>query len=314
MSDSFTLEQLRTFVAVNEAGNFSAAARKLERVQSAVSTTMANLEQQLGLTLWDRSTRIATLTEHGRVILAAASRVVGEAETLRRTAADLVGGVEARVALCVDALFPVAALVELALEFARAFPQVDLHVDTETLSAVSERVLGGTATLGVVSPLGVRPGLERRALASVRMIAVVAAGHPLAKRKGALDTSAFNDFVQIVLSERQDSGVPDQAVLSPRTWRTTDLHTKRALIVGGAGWGNLPHHFIADDLARKRLVTLRPAAWAEDEHTLVLSLVHRRDLVLGPAHRWLVSRLEALCEQELGQPRRKASRRGRSSA
>ena len=106
MSDSFTLEQLRTFVVVNEAGNFSAAARKLQRVQSAVSTTMASLEQQLGLKLWDRSTRIATLTDEGRAILAAAARVLHDVEALRRTAAELAGGVEARVALCVDALFP----------------------------------------------------------------------------------------------------------------------------------------------------------------------------------------------------------------
>ncbi len=91
-------------------------------------------------------------------------------------------------------------------------------------------------------------------------------------------------------------------MLSTRTWRTTDLHTKRALILGGAGWGNLPHHFIVDDLARKRLRVLNLAAWGEDEHTLVLSLIHQRDLRVGPAHRWLMSRLRTLCERDC-QPR-----------
>ena len=52
MSDSFTLEHLRTLIAVHEAGNFSAAGRKLKRAQSAVSATMANPEEQLGRTLY----------------------------------------------------------------------------------------------------------------------------------------------------------------------------------------------------------------------------------------------------------------------
>ncbi len=297
MSEPFTLEQLRTFVAVHEAGNFSAAARKLRRMQSAVSATMANLEEQLGVTLWDRSTRIATLTDHGRVMLASATRVLAEADALRRAVSDLAGGLEAKVSLCVDTLLPTSALVDVAMGFAAEFPAVDLHIDTETMSAVSERVFEGTATLGVVSPLGVRADLERRVLAPVRMVAVVSPDHPLAKRKGPIESRVFADFVQLVLSERRDVGVgvADQAVLSTRTWRITDLHTKRAMILGGAGWGNLPRHLVRDDLVHKRLVILRPAAWAEDEHTLLMSTVHRRETVLGPAHRWLIANLERLC-------------------
>jgi DNA-binding transcriptional LysR family regulator len=289
-------------VAVTEAGSFSAAARRLGRVQSAVSTTMAQLEEQLGLQLWDRSTRIATLTDHGRAVLAAAHRVLAEADAVRRTVAELAGGVEARVSLCVDALFPDTALVELAVTFARAFPGVDLHIATETMSAVSERVLDGSATLGVVSPLGARGDLERRALATVRMVPVAAPSHPLSQQRAPLPAAAFAREVQIVLSERQAEGVPDQAVLSARTWRITDLHTKRELLRAGAGWGNLPLHFLRDDLARGSLVILRPAAWSEHEHTLSLSVVHRRETTFGPAHRWLLAALERLCALALDEP------------
>jgi DNA-binding transcriptional LysR family regulator len=298
MSDLFTLEQLRTFVAVHEEGNFSAAARRLKRAQSAVSATMSNLEEQLGLTLWDRSTRIATLTDHGRVLLASAMRVLTEADTLQRAVADLVGGLEPMVSLCVDAIFPVSVLVDVAVEFAREFPTVDLMIATETMSAVSERVLAGTATVGVVGPLGLRANLERRTLAPVRMVPVAAPSHPLAQLKPPVEMTAFAECVQIVLSERHEGGVPDQAVLSARTWRITDLHTKRQLIVGGAGWGNLPHHLIRDDLARGTLVAVRPAEWADDEHTLHLSAIYRRETVFGPAHRWLLPKLEALCMRE----------------
>src|SRR5690348_1472579 len=124
MLDTVTLDQLRTFVAVVDEGSFSAAARKLQRVQSAVSHAMANLEAQLGVALWDRSTRIPTLTEHGRAMLLKARRVCAEADDLRRLADGLAGGLEPSLAICVDAVFPIAALVDLCREFAREFPTV----------------------------------------------------------------------------------------------------------------------------------------------------------------------------------------------
>lgn len=308
MLDPLTLDQLRVLIAVDEAGSFSAAARRLRRVQSAVSQAMANLEGQLGLVLWDRSTRVPVLTDQGRAVLAAARRVCDEADALRRLAAGMVGGVEPSVALCVDVLFPTDALVDLCRGFAGRFPEVALRVDTEAMSAVSARVLAGAATLGVVSPMGLRPGLERVVLAPVRMVPVVAATHPLARLRGKVPAARLREHVQIVLSERTDDGVRDQGVLSPRTWRVADLHTKHALLRAGLGWGNLPEYLVRDDLRARRLALLRPEAWADDEHTLHLSAVYRPEAALGPAHRWVLENLGTLCQRDLTAP---ASRRPR---
>lgn len=296
MLDPVTLDQLRTFALVNEEGNFSAAARKLRRVQSAVSTSMSNLEKQLGIAIWDRSRKVAALTDAGEAVLRATQRVLAEMDALRRLTTNLAGGTEAKVSLCLDALFPLDALVELCVRFAAKFPDVDLRVDTRTMSAVTERVLDGRATLGVVSPLGLRPGLERHDLSSIRMVPVVAPKHPLARVKGAVSTAELADHVQLVLSEGSD---PDQAVLSPRTWRIKDLQTKHAMLRAGIGWGNLPEHLARKDLAARRLVLLAPAAWSKDEHVLSLSAVHRRDVTMGPAHRWILSAMKTLCAEAI---------------
>jgi DNA-binding transcriptional LysR family regulator len=300
MFDAVTLDQLRAFVTVAEAGSFSAAARKLGRVQSAVSTAMANLEQDLGVPIWDRSGKIAKLTDEGQAALAAARRVLAEVDALRRLTAGMAIGVEASVSLCVDALFPMSALIDLCSAFIEEFPTVDLRVDTQAMSAVAARVLEGSATIGVVSPLGVAPGLERRALAAIRMVPVCGPRHELAKVKGRIPTSRLADCVQIVLSERHAAGVPDQAVLSPRTWRVADLHTKHAMLRAGLGWGNLPEHLVGEDLREGRLVRIQPAAWGENEHELYLSAIYRRDTTLGPARRWILARLEALCIRDAG--------------
>src|SRR5690348_865199 len=113
MFDPITLDQLRALVTVAEEGSFSAAARKLRRVQSAISTSMANLEDQLGVPIWDRSTKIAKLTDQGQAVLSGARRVLLEVDSLKRLTSGMALGLEASVSLCVDAMFPLGALVDL---------------------------------------------------------------------------------------------------------------------------------------------------------------------------------------------------------
>lgn len=308
MYDPVTLDQLRAFVTVIEEGSFSAAARKLKRVQSAISTSMANLESQLNVPIWDRTTKVATLTPQGQAVLAAARRVLAEVDGLRRLTSGMVMGLEASVSLCVDALFPLDALLDLCLAFAKQFPAVDLRIDTQVLSAVSERVLSGSATLGVVTPAGIAPGLERQVLAPIRMIPVVSPAHPLAEIRGRVPKEAFAGAIQIVLSERSDEGVADQGVLSPRTWRVADLHTKHRMLLAGLGWGNLPEHLVREDLRAKRLVAIRPELWGDDEHRLFLSAVYRSDSTFGPAHRWMLQQLANFCARDASAPPRRKAR------
>ena len=318
MYDPVTLDQLRALVAVVEEGSFSAAARKLKRVQSAISTAMANLETQLGVQVWNRTTKVASLTQEGKAVLAAARRVLMEVDGLRRLASGLSTGHEPFVSLCVDALFPLPALLAVCGEFARQVPAVDLRVDTEVLSAVSARVLEGRASVGVVSPLGIAPGLERQLLAAIRLIPVVAPQHPLANVRGTLSRQQIAAAVQIVLSERGERGVDDQGVLSLRTWRIGDLHTKHMMLCAGLGWGNLPEHLVREDLRAKRLVAIRPDVWDEQTSKLSLYGVYRSDATIGPAHRWLLERLSAQCahdtrearpKSELAKPRPKRPKR-----
>jgi DNA-binding transcriptional LysR family regulator len=306
--DSVTLDQLRALVAVADEGSFSAAARKLQRVQSAVSSAMANLEAQLGVAIWDRSTKVATLTEAGQAVLASARRVLAEVDALKRLTGGMTAGLETSVSLCLDAFFPLQALIDLCTGFVARFPDVDLRVDHQVLSAVSARVLAGEASLGVVSSAGLLRGLEAQALSAIRMVPVASPQHPLAAIKGPIAAKHFASTIQIVLSERAEAKVADQGVLSSRTWRVGDLHTKRELLRAGLGWGNLPAHLAHEDIESKRLMIIQPAAWGVDEHVLNLSAVYRTDAVLGPAHRWIVEQLSVLCARDIETPPRRAPR------
>lgn len=298
MFDPVTLDQLRTLIAVVETGSFSAAGRKLRRAQSAISTAMGNLEDQLGVPLFDRTTRIATLTDQGRAVLAAARRVVGEVDALRRLTSGLVMGLEASLSLCVDALFPLGALMDLCRDFTAELPAVDLRVDTQSAVAVAHRVLDGAATLGVVSLPGLPAGLERQSLTPITMVPVVSATHPLAREPAPIPTARLADAIQILLSERHVAGAHDQCVLSARTWHVVDLRTTHEMVRAGLGFANLPEHLVRSDLESGRLVAITPQALGEQEVRVPLFAVYRGDTPFGPAHRWVLGRLGHLCVRD----------------
>lgn len=79
-------------------------------------------------------------------------------------------------------------------------------------------------------------------------------------------------------------------MVSPRSWRLADLGAKRALLIGGSGWGNMPRHLVADDIAEDRLRILDlPEGTSVDYR---LSALWRKDRLPGPATAWLLQALE----------------------
>jgi len=97
-----SLDALLMFVEAATLGSFSAAARKLNKQQSTVSEAIANLEIDLGVTLFDRSTRRPTLSEHGYALLAHAQQVLDATDRLNRSAQRLAGGLEAQLSFALS--------------------------------------------------------------------------------------------------------------------------------------------------------------------------------------------------------------------
>jgi DNA-binding transcriptional LysR family regulator len=296
-TDALTLDQLRVFLAVVDAGGFSAASRTLRRAQSAVSYAIANLERQLGVSLFERSGRKPTTTAAGEALAAEARMVVDRVDRLKARARGIASGVEPRVSIAVDVMFPLPPLVRSLGEFRERFPTVALELRTEVLGAVTQLVADGVCSVGLAGHLQKWPdGIERRPLTRVPMAWVASKDHPLAARRGAIPTEIAREHVQIVLADRSrlTEGY-DLGVLASRTWRVLDLAAKHALLRAGLGWGGMPLHSVADDLARKRLVRLRLAEFDGQPHEAPLFAVHRVAEPPGPAARWLVEALATGC-------------------
>src|SRR3984893_8468543 len=196
MLDGVSLDQLRTFIAAADEGSFSAAGRRLRRAQSVVSQSLANLEGQLGVKLFDRSRHLPVLTEQGRDLLANARAVAGDVDLLKARAKSLAGGLEPELSLAVDIMFPEATFTNAVAAFQKEFPATLLRFDMES-SAVIEPVLDGRCGIGIVGSWALAPPqLTHEPLLTICAHTVVAAQHPLATYPGKIPLTTLAEYIQ----------------------------------------------------------------------------------------------------------------------
>jgi len=292
-----TLAQLEVFLAVVEAGSFSAAARALGRAQSAVTYSIQKLEEEVGVPLFDRSAYRPTLSEAGRVLLPRAQRIVEDVAAFRSQARGMVGGLEPEITLVVEAMFPMCRLLVALTEFQAKFPTVETRVRVETLGAAVVALLDEGADIGLVVSFAARiEEMVGAEVTQVELVAVAAPTHPLAQLSGPLSDDVLSEHVQLVLTDRSDlTRGRDRGVVGLRTWRLADLGAKHAMLLAGLGWGSMPRHMVAEDLVAGRLVELRAQRWdgREGMPRLPLMAMRRKSAVLGPAGSWLMERLLA---------------------
>ncbi len=286
-----TLDQIAVFLAIVEAGSFTAAARKLNRATSVISYAVTNLEAQLGVSLFERAgARRPRLTEAGRAILSDSRGIALALSGLVAKARGLTQGLEAEVSLVVDVMLPAKRLVRGLEEFRTKFPTVALRLRVEALGAVTEAVMEGLAAFGLSGPLPIESdALTRGPAGSIKLVPVAAPGHPLAQQ-GKISAVQLRDHIQLVLTDRSAlTQGRDFGVLAVRSWRLADLGAKHALLLAGLGWGNMPKWVVADDIKRGRLVRLD----IESDNDLVYPFhsLYRSDAPPGPAAYWLMERL-----------------------
>jgi DNA-binding transcriptional LysR family regulator len=291
--DGVSLDQLRAFIAAVDEGSFSAAGRKLRRAQSAVSELIGNLEGQIGVPLFDRSERYPKLTPAGVLLVADARSVIANIDLLKARAKGISGGLESELSVVVDVLFPFEAIAESAREFRDRFPRTPLRLYVEALGGAYQPVLDGRCSLGVVGSLPIAPSsTSSERLQGVTLAMVAARDHPLAKYQGVIPKLELAKHVQLVLTDRsQLTAGREFGVMSPLTWRLSDLFAKHAFLLKGLGWGGMPLHAVHQDMKDGKLVKLQIEDLPEDALILPMSAVYLTAQPPGPAGRWLIERL-----------------------
>ncbi len=294
MLDGVSLDQLRAFIAAADEGSFSAGARRLHRAQSAVSGLISNLEGQIGVQLFDRSERYPKLTPAGELLVGDARSVICNVDVLKARAKGISGGLEPELSAVIDVLFPIEAISESALEFRVHFPHTPLRLGVEALGGAYQPVIDGRCSLGVVGSLPNAPAsMSVEPLPAVAMVMVASREHPLAKLTGVVPKSELAKHVQLVLTDRSElTRGREFGVISPLTWRLSDLFAKHAFLLKGLGWGGMPVHTVKQDLEDRKLVKLTVEDLPDTGLVLPMFAVYASSRPPGPAGRWLIERLK----------------------
>jgi DNA-binding transcriptional LysR family regulator len=292
--DAFTLDQFAVFVAVIEHGGFAAAARKLNRAQSAITYAIQKLEEQSGLPLFDRCGYRPVLTEAGAALLPRARRILEALVDYQQQARGIAGGLEAELSLLVDMLAPLAPLAAALREMQGVYPTVQVRVVVESLGGTPERLARGDADLGLLVEWRPMTMFETNRYGETELVAVASPDHPLSRLAPPIAADLLRDHVQLVLASKDAAqGERDAGVHATNRWYLTDIAAKRVLLLAGVGWGSMPKHLVAEDIAARRLVVLAPARWEGSDRmpSLAAIIAHRKDKSLGPAGRWLFERM-----------------------
>src|SRR5712691_7706176 len=295
MLDGVSLDHLRMFIAAADEGSFSKGGRRLRRAQSVISQTLANLEAQLGVKLFDRSSRSPVLTSQGVALLAEARAVVSGMNVFKARAKGLSDGLEPELSVVVDVIFPLERLTAAVAAFQGEFPAVPLRLYVEALGAVLQPVIEDRCAFGVMGSLPTAPAeLTREQLLSVGWAFVASPTHPLASIKGPIPARVLAQHRQLVLTDRSElSRGKEFGVFSANTWRLADLGAKHAFLRAGLGWGGMPVDAIKRDLVNRSLVKIRIEDVPEGHLVMAMAAVFRADLPPGLAGRWLIEHLKS---------------------
>lgn len=293
MIGNLTLDQLRVLVAIEETGSFSAAGRRLRRVQSAISHSVQGLEEAQGLQLFDRSSRTPRFTDAGRALAAQARQVLRQADVFERTAQAIASGLEPELTIALDSFVPTPPVILSLAGLQVQYPDLAVTLFTEGMGAAERRVRDGSATLGLCALLpSMAQELQAFPLTQVTMVPVVAPSHPLARESRSITRDILGEHVQLILTDPLQRPGPSFSVVSTRVWRFVDIARRLEFLLAGFGWGTMPQHLVQPHIDTGRLVKLDIDDPGVLPGFIGLFAIHDRQRPLGLGARWLLAELQ----------------------
>jgi DNA-binding transcriptional LysR family regulator len=241
-----------------------------------------NLENQLQLTLLDRSGYRVTLTEAGRSFYQRTRLFLQEAKRLGDHAAQLAMGEESELRVVIGDLCPLPETLRLLRSFFDRCPGTGLHLHFEAISGPWERLFEDEADLIFHHINKSDPRLEFVDLVAVEVVPVVAPNFLAFPISKLITPEQMRDYVQCVIRDTARHSKPADYFLieGARSWTVSDQLMKRELILQGMGWGHMPRFMIEADLRAGSLIAITGHYFKGGRREVVAA--RRRDTPHGP--------------------------------
>ncbi len=288
---SFNSETIQVFLTVLDRGSFSAAARSLQRVPSAISMAIGNLEAELGYDLFQRGPREVRPTAQALALEPHARLIAEQLGLLQVHAVELSQGLESNLTLAVVPDVDQRPLIAAIAEVGERYPLLEIAI----LSAPQEQALGlldsGRADLCVAfAGLQVDPQRGFQLMGVESLVATLGPHHPAA-RPGAIQNLEDLTGVRQILVRSRDLPLSDpRMVIGATHWTTDSFDIALQMVEAGLGWGDLPLSRVAPllDAGRLQRLTFHNT---RNELQLPVHVFWRKQQPLLKAARMLVERL-----------------------
>lgn len=258
MHTTITIDALKVLDAIDRKGSFAGAASELFRVPSAISYTIQKLEEDLNVSIFDRTGHKAVLTPAGRHLLNEGRALLNAAENLAHSTQQIAQGWETRLRIGFNSLLPAECLMPAIRNFQNLSVPVDVQIIEEVFAGAWDALQSRRVDLIVGADLLSKPtgSFATRTLGQVPFVFAVAPNHPLAKLKGALSESQIIQYPAAVAADTSRALSPGHAGIfsRQRTITVTNIDQKIAIQEAGLGVGWLPKPRIRQQLANGTLI------------------------------------------------------------
>lgn len=301
MHNVLSLDALRALDAIDRKGSFAAAAEALYKVPSALSYTIAKLESDLGVALFDRSKQRAQLTPAGQLLLEQGRTLLHAANQLQNAVKQLDTGWETHLVIAKDTIVPNAPLLDVIAQFLQLGKITQIQVKEEVMAGGWEALQTGRAdiTVGLTGDLP-KGQFNVVPLGEMEFVFAVAPHHQLAALNRIVTAEDVQQFTAII--------VADSAIDAPK--RSSGLFdTRQRVIVSnmqakidaqkqGLGIGFLPRHLVTEELARGELIA-KACSIPRDKAPVYLAWQKHSQ---GQALSWFSQNLTAVKWQQVFKP------------
>jgi DNA-binding transcriptional LysR family regulator len=279
---AFNSENLKVFLAVMDHGSFSAAARALKKVPSAVSMTIGQLEAELDLVLFERTGREPIPTQYARALEPRARQVDNQLKQLKVQAIELHLEVEQRLSIAIAPELISTPWMNPLKAIEKEYPSMEIEVlfapQTQALAYLNE----GRVQLALVFERNEMHANEAfQEFGSEVMVAVIAPNHAAyVAREAEFSPDDLREIRQILVATN-DAGEKDKRfVLSHQLWHTDSHFAALSMVQAGLGWAHLPQTLVAPLIASGELAAIEFAHFS-NEQKLWVDVVWSKHKALG---------------------------------
>lgn len=294
---SLTLDALTVLDAIDRKGSFAAAAEELYRVPSAISYTIQKLEQDLGITIFDRSGHRATLTPAGKSLLEEGRHLLVAAHDLESHVKRIATGWEAELSIAVDTVLSLATFFPLVKDFYSENSGTRIYIRREVLGGTWDALATRRADL-IIGASGEGPAggnYSTLPLGKVEIEFAVTPDHPLAMADEPLTSSNILKYRAVAIADTSRQLPPRSVGLltGQDVLTVPDMKSKVEAQVQGLGIGYIPRQMIQSELETGKLVIKT----VENVSNTTDLLVAWRSDHKGKALKWFIDKLKDTVEK-----------------